>query len=70
MDEAFEALRAKADDRRPGIGKGELQRALKEARIVDREIDYVPDTPRTIREWNDLRRTLDSLASLYRVRGV
>ena len=70
MDEAIERLRSKADDRRPGIGKGELQQALAQARTVDREIYFAGDTRKTIREWTDLRATFNDLARLYRVRGV
>lgn len=70
MDEAFERLRSKADDRRPGVGKPELQDALRHARMIDREVYFAPDTRKTIREWNDLRITLNSLANLYDVRGL
>ena len=70
MDESFERLRDKADDHRPGIGVGDLQDALKHARMVDREIYFAGDNNRTIREWSDLRYSLNSLASLYQVRGL
>lgn len=70
MDEAFERLRAKADDHRPGIGVGELQDALRHARLVDREIYFAGDSNRTIREWVDLRTSLNQLADLYQVRGL
>lgn len=70
MDEAFERLRSRADDRRPGVGKEQLVDALNHARQIDREIYDARDTKRTIREWNDLRITLNRLADLYDVRGV
>ena len=70
MDEAFERLRSRADDRRPGVGKDQLVDALNHARQIDREIYDARDTKRTIREWNDLRGTLNRLADLYDVRGV
>ncbi|GEM_PF-3932315 len=70
MDEAFERLRGKADDHRPGLGKGELQKALDHARLVDREIYYASETNRTIREWTEPRGTFNDLARLYGVRGV
>ncbi len=70
MDEAFERLRSKADDHRPGIGVGDLQNALKHARMVDREIYSAGDNNRTIREWSDLRGSLNALADLYQVRGL
>ena len=70
MDEAFERLRAKADDHRPGIGVDDLRQALNHARQVDREIYFAGDSNRTIREWSDLRVSLNQLADLYQVRGL
>lgn len=70
MDEAFERLRSKADDRQPGVGKPDLLEAIRYGRLVNREVYYAPDTRKTIREWNDLRVTLNSLANLYGVRGI
>ena len=70
MDEAMERLRHKADDRRPGVGRGELQDALRHARDIDREIGRDRDTRFTYREWQDLRDTLNDLARIYDLRGV
>ena len=70
MDEAFERLRAKADDHQPGIGVEDLRQALNHARTVDREIYFAGDNNRTIREWSDLRVSLNQLADLYQVRGL
>ncbi len=70
MDEAMERLRARADDRRPGIGKEDLIDAIGHARKIDNEIYRDRDTRFTVNEWSDLRRTLNDLARLYNVRGV
>ena len=70
MDEAMERLRRRADDRKPGIGREDLQEALGWATEIDREIGRDRDTRFTYREWQDLRDTLGGLARLYEVRGV
>ena len=70
MDEAMERLRRKADDRKPGVGREDLQQALGWATEIDREITRDRDTRFTYREWQDLRDALNGLARLYEVRGV
>lgn len=70
MDEALERLRSRASDSRPGIGREQLEDALNHARRIDDEIGRDRDTRFTLREWDDLRHSLDDLARLYRVRGL
>lgn len=70
LDEALERLRSRASDGRPGVGKPELQRALNYARAIDRQINRQRQGRVTVREWNDLQRTLNGLARIYDVRGV
>lgn len=70
LDEALERLRDRASDGRPGVGRPELERALVAARAVDGQIFRGRQGRVTVREWNDLQRTLNDLARLYRIRGV
>ncbi len=70
MDEALERLRSKASDSRPGLGRDELNRALAQARIVDRKVSPRRQGRVANREWNDLRRTLNDLARVYGVGRV
>lgn len=70
MDEALERLRLRASDGRAGVGRDELNDALREARVIDRQIAPRRQGPAVNREWNDLRRTLNDLARVYGVRGV
>lgn len=70
LDEAMERLRSRADDHRPGIGRGELQDAIGHGRTVDRMILDDRRTRFAYDGWADLRATLNELARLYDVRGI
>lgn len=70
LDESLERLRDRASDNRRGAGREELQSALTYARIIDRQMNRGTTRRVVVREWTDLRRTLNDLARLYNVRRV
>ncbi|RYG46319.1 hypothetical protein EON79_10445 [bacterium] len=69
LDESLERLRSRASDNRPGVGREDLQNALRYAQNIDRRI-YRSENRKTNREWSDLRRTLGDLARVYGLRGL
>ncbi|RYG34746.1 hypothetical protein EON81_14710 [bacterium] len=69
LDETLERLRDRATDNRPGVGRDELQKALGYARTIDSRIFRARDRA-AVREWNDLRRTLNDLARAYGLRVI
>ena len=71
MDEAFERLRAVADDRKPRAGVRELQTTIERARTVDRLFVRNPNIRDTVRyQWRDLRGDINNLARIYDVPGL
>lgn len=68
LDETMERLRARVNDR--DRSRDLVQDAMEHARRIDRELilDNDRDTRFSVREWVDLRITLDGLARAYGVR--
>ncbi|CAN5419760.1 hypothetical protein BH11ARM2_BH11ARM2_37860 [soil metagenome] len=69
LDESLERLRAKATDNRPGVGRDELKTALDYGRAINTRISR-RNNAKVVREWSDLRRTLNALARMYGLRAL
>lgn len=71
MDENMEDFRRAVDDHRPWSGRDELNRAIRNARDVERLFDDNPRLRSDLRgKWMDLRDSLNELARIYRTPRV
>ncbi len=71
MDEAFEKLRAVADDNHPWRGKTELQAVITHARNVDRMFSRHREIQSAVSgHWWTLRQDINTLSRIYGISGL